>query len=286
MGDSAAPLFLTTKPDIRFKLDDVDPPSLVYVARDDRFRVTVTARTVGVFSVTVLIRLLLPNGEIIPNAYVITPEVALTPFVFDIDLAEGYLISLGVTCQTGSPTRGDLFCQVELQRNQSLQILQGLVLISGYISGRQNLSYPNTSPVNSFDGMGNHRMFQGTDPAAGAEIVETVPTGALWRLSSISFELQTDATVSTRTVRLRLGTAVIIVALIPANTSQTASLTIRYTFGDGLAYITSLPVTAGPSVHGIMLPAGSTIETSTNNLQAGDNFTAPAIHVEEWLTVP
>lgn len=285
MAEEAATPILTEGPLIHFKLDGVDPPSTVYVARDDLFRVTVTERTTT-FDVHVLFRLLLPNGEIIPNAFIVRPTTPLVPFALNINLAEGFLLSVGVSCTPGSPAQGDVFCQVELQRFLGGQTLQGLMLIAGYISGSQDLAWPSTPPVNSFQGLGNIRQVQGTDPAAGAEITEVVPTGALWRLLSVSFQLVTDATPATRTVRLQLGTAIVTVALIPATSNQTASLTVRYTFGDGLEHFTSGTDTCAPSVRGILLPAGSQFATSTLNLQAGDNFGAPHYEVEEWLTVP
>jgi len=284
MAEEAATPILTEGPLIHFRLDQVNPPSTVYVARDDLFRVTVTSRTT-IFDVHVLFRLLLPNGEIVPNTFIVRPPVSLVPFALEITLAEGFLLSVGVSCTPGSPARGDVFCQVELQRFQSGQAFQGLMLIAGYISGSQDLAWPSIPPANSFEGRGNILSFAGTDPAAGVEITQAVPTGVLWRLSSLSFVLTTDATVSNRQVRLVLDDGANIFARIPAPAVQPASIAVRYTFGDGLANFSAGDDAVAPTPSGLLLPVGFRFRTLTTNLQAGDNFGQPQFNVEEWLVV-
>src|SRR3990170_4429385 len=76
------------------------------------------------------------------------------------------------------------------------------------------------------------RLYDGkpADPAAGAEVIITVPTAKRWRLVAIRFRLVTSATAASRQVTLIIddGTNVIWRKLVAA--TQTAGLTRNYLF--------------------------------------------------------
>jgi hypothetical protein len=281
MGDSGAPLFLTGEPEIKFRLTDIDPPSDVYIARDDLLRITIITRTPG-FPVTVLLRILLPGREIIPNQFEVIPQGGQLASTATFNLTEGFLLSATATMLPLFNTRGDGFVIVELVRAGTPVVSVSLVLISGFITGRQALTYP-TSPVTSpFDQRGLIRSVLGTNPGAGVEITETVPAGVMWRLSSIAFRLVTDATAGNRQVILRLDDGSSTFADIPAPAVQIALLDVGYTFGDGLTSFASAFDQIAPTPRGVLLQAGWRIRTLTTNLQAGDNFGAPEFNIEEW----
>lgn len=135
------------------------------------------------------------------------------------------------------------------------------------------------------DGPGTIRSITGTDPAAGAEISETVPADARWRLMGVGLTLVTDATAANREVRLVIDDGTTIIAEIPAGVTQVASETRRYSFGAGFprgAGAQSLNVIA--PLPPVVLGAGYRVRTLTTNLQAGDNYGAPQLLVEEWTS--
>ena len=156
---------------------------------------------------------------------------------------------------------------------------------SGYLSDGYQVSWPPAkhSPMGS--GPGYLRSVAGTDPAAGAEISETVPTNARWRLRGLIVQFVTDATVANRYVTLTFDDGATPLQRIGANTAQAASTTQNYTgvcgggvLGDTGNYSVLLPLPVN-----LMLFKGWRISTATLNLQAGDNFGAPQLLVEEWL---
>jgi hypothetical protein len=128
---------------------------------------------------------------------------------------------------------------------------------------------------------GTIKDFTGTDPAAGAEITETVPANAVWRWIGGLATLVTDATVADRRVHVTIDNGTSVYWEGVSTSVQAASLTNKYSIG--------APVAAAiGNVHFIPLPldtylvGGDRIITATDLLEAGDNWGAPQFRVEEW----
>ena len=143
---------------------------------------------------------------------------------------------------------------------------------------------PGRGLVASRAGRGLFRLILGTVPAAGAEILETVPAGKLWKVLSVATILTADANVATRVVTWRLLNAAGNIIYQFAGADQTAGATRRHllssapTFGfaDNFSnYHYPLPV-------GMIIEATNTIGTSTFSIQVGDQFSVPVITVEEF----
>lgn len=130
---------------------------------------------------------------------------------------------------------------------------------------------------------GRIRSITGTDPAAGAEISEVVPDRRRWRILAVRFSLTTDATAADRIVHLHLDDGTSIFADVCVTTAHAASITKVYNFSNygstQLAPTTCLYIPLPP----LPLMPGYRIKTITDNLQAGDDFTAPQLLVEEWI---
>jgi hypothetical protein len=126
------------------------------------------------------------------------------------------------------------------------------------------------------------RVVTGTDPAAGAEIVETVPAGKIWRLLSIRFALVTDATVASRRTHVIIDDGTSELFRVSGSTDQTASSTARFSLSPAFGTISNNASTNHFPMPSIHLEPGFRIQTSTSNIQAGDNYGAPIMYVEEW----
>jgi hypothetical protein len=220
----------------------------------------------------------------VPIAEVHTPNSDRTAATSLFSLAQGFLVGLQVRASAGAPRRGQVFVIVDLVRGR-LGALQPLgVLLQGYVQDTTVLAWPGSPIIASPEGPGFTRLVTGTNPGAGIEIIETVPTNARWRLLSIAASLVTDATVTNRLPSLVLDDGASIYARIPAAAVQVASLTTLYTWAVGAvnnAVATS--VSAAPAPQGVMLMGGHRIRTLTANIAGGDDWGAPVYVVEEWI---
>jgi hypothetical protein len=130
-------------------------------------------------------------------------------------------------------------------------------------------------------------VLNGTDPAAGAEVAETVPPGARWELLDFYVQLVTDATVATRRAGLFFDDGTNPYYRSPQPGSLAASLTMDNYWAQGSALETAplTDVSVANLAAGHRLLAGHRVRTATNNLKAGDNLGQPRYVVREWLEV-
>ena len=159
------------------------------------------------------------------------------------------------------------------------------VLSAGYLTDSKTITWPPGVFEGFTEGPGYIRLVTGSDPAAGSEVSITVPTNAVWRLRSLRLRLDTDSTVANRRVALVVddGSTVAFTKLSPA--VQAESLTRYYNFNFGLGYeegdFTADTISIG--INDLIIPEGWRIRTITANLQAGDDYHAPILVVEEWI---
>ena len=160
-------------------------------------------------------------------------------------------------------------------------------LSSGYLTDSKTLSGPPGVFESFTEGSGLRHLVTGTNPAAGAEISEAVPTNARWKIRGIFIQLTTDVTVIDRRVAVTFDDGANMYYLKASGGVHPASLTKNYhpTPGyniDDAAFDAqgSIRIPLPPDV---ILSAGYRIRSVTANLQAGDNFGAPLLDVEEWI---
>lgn len=176
--------------------------------------------------------------------------------------------------------RGTCYVRISLRVEGVIMAL----LFADYVTDSAAPAFPNGRIMDSTEGPGLLRSFTGTDPAAGVEISETVPTAAKWRFISARTVLTTSATVANRrpifVVDDGTETFYSVAAAADITAGSATAISIIDTFGTA----------ASPSgVHAInmprniMLSAGYRIRTTTSNLQADDNYIAPRLLVEEWI---
>jgi len=239
----------------------------------------------------------LASVRITISGRMLTREGRLTPFVDQhiansdrtaatsaIRLGEGWLQEITAIATGAAPTLGQTFLRVDLVRGDGPGQTVHATLLQGTVTAAQRLAWPGSPIDTTLESPGALRSIGGTDPAAGAEISETVPAGARWRLQSLRAAFVTDATAANREVAIVFDDGTNTYAEAHSGVNQAASLTRQYTAAvggvRGAAATGTGILLAIPSV---ILPAGHRIRTSTTNLQAGDNWGAPRLLVEEWL---
>lgn len=202
----------------------------------------------------------------------------------DWQLGAGWLENLTVRVSSGAPMLGATFVTVDVVRGRGGAAIVVATLAAGYVTARTPLAWPGESAARSIDGAGNLRSITGTNPAAGAEISETVPTGARWRLRSLRATLVASAAAANREVSLIVDDGAAIYGAFPSTVNQTAGLTRAYTAspaGVRGAAATATEITI--AIPDLWLPAGHRFRTVTTNLDVGDDWSAPQYSVEEQL---
>ncbi len=284
MPQDPEPSTITTRPPLAaIDAAAVQPPSRVYLGVDDRLYIR-SRNSLAAVTLQVAGRLLTAEGIIVPFNFEHVPATDRTASLEAFRLAEGYLLSVVVFPSVGAPQRGQTFVELGLLRGRDVAAAVVDVLARDYVSEAEPLAFPGTPIRSSIEGPGVIRSITGTDPAAGVEVIEAVPTDARWKFKSMLVDFVTDATVSNRVVRARLDDGTNAYWSITARSLQSASLTKAYNLGPvGFWEAEGTSVNVLPLPPDVVLPAGHRILTSTVNFQAGDNWGAPQFAVEEWI---
>ena len=259
-------------------------PAAFYVTGEDALQLTALNSATGV-RLTVSGRFMGLDGLPRPFVESLTPTTDRVASSIVRPLGEGWILDLTVVAAAGSPSIGQCWARVQVVRGlTSVGIVLG-TLVSGYVTAVQPIAYPRGKVRGTLDGAGLIRSITGTDPAAGVEIAETVPTNARWRFLAARFSLVTDATVSNRSVTFVADDGTTIYFTGAAHDVQAASLTLGYHVGRAIA------AARAPAALNVDVPWPATLElqgghrvrTVTGNLQAGDNYGAPQLLVEEVI---
>ncbi len=294
---------------VSFRLQDIAPPSPLYVQRDDVLLLEVTTPTFA-DNITLSARLLLaappragqpdspPSlpGEVSRSSLGGSPIVTIQATIASpvsglltrrlIPLAEGYLLSAAVISNLRN-ARGNTWVRLWIARGPIVIPLPvANMLIADYVTVSAPIGWPGGRQLFPTDGPGNLRTVTVTAPAAGSDWNTSVPTSTRWRISSFTARLATSAAVANRIVRVQLRDAGSgqnyfqspPSQVIPASTTafvsvapgQITSTTDVFTVNVGL------PATT-------YLPSGDSIFISTLSLQAADQWGLITLLVEEWV---
>ena len=224
------------------------------------------------------------NGEIIEYAITVNPTSDRAVTEGNQHFGAGFLLSCVARLTSGNANRGQCYVRARVQRSTGSPLLALQDIVGGYVSDDFTPSFPYGKIEGPLEGQGMIRSITGTDPAAGAEISESVPAGARWILRGFVATLVTSGDVATRYVRWTLDDGTTIFNKSESGGTQTATLTRLYiandmNFSTGTAPDIYVPWFIG----GILMAAGYRLKTVTDNFQAADNWGAPQLSAEEWI---
>jgi len=258
------------------------PPTEKYISAADKFYIAIW-NSVTDLAVTMKGRMLLKNGSIseITRRFEPTDDRAINEYY--LETPSGFLLDLEIFPE-GSTKRGQTFVHVSLYQGADNPNNRNALLIQNYLTTGNALSYPRSNIQDSIEGQGVIRIITGTDPAAGAESSETVPTNARWRILAYNIALTTDATVSNRNVTVQLRDAVSEYWRHPWFDAHAASLIRAHYFAQNVGRLAAVSNNFfNGELPNVIMDEGHRIATVTTNLQAGDDFGAPTLIVEEWI---
>ena len=274
----------TRPPEISFLRQDVPPPGALYVSPEDIVGLEVATSVAGL-TLELRGRQLLPNGQLTTFVETVAPTSDRLSNGFVFRIGESFLLNCTLN-PVQNARQGACYARISLRRGTTpgLGVVHA-VLAQGYVTTFRYLSWPPGVHELPADGAGFLRMITGTDPAAGIEISETVPTNARWLLRSVLFTLVTSAAAANRRVYLSLTDGTTEFFTLPSQDLQVASETQDYSWGARLGYERTAPVAGGINLGIPLVPLGEgyVIRTVTGALQAGDNYGAPRLLVEEWI---
>jgi len=260
------------------------PPAGVYVTQDDTIQLRSWAPT-GNQTVRVTLRML-NNSGVVSTCF---KEIAVaangaTAQVDTIQGDEGFLLSASV--DSDAIQRGLCYVQLIIRRGTGASDLQlGQVLMQGYVYITGMLAYPQSPNVQSVDGRGALRIITVATPAAGAEWTQTVPAGREWIVRAITWTFVASAVVASRLLFVIYNDGGATNIRLPAGLVQTASQNVSYSFvpGSGTSLGAGLPIAIPAPAH-LRMGAGWNIGSLTAGIDAGDQYSNIALHVDEFIS--
>lgn len=269
---------------VQWDVQRLTAPTSLYISPDDNLAILSWGITTGI-NIELAARILTPDGIVVPMVWLIVPSSNRAFSETDVQLREGFLLSLRVRPSGGNIQRGQCYVQIWFTRGPiGIARPEGMVITQGYVTSNSSLGWPQPRMEDSTDGRGNPRSITGVNPAAGVEIVETVPTGALWRLLAWYHILVTSAVAGNRLCTLVVDDGANAFFIGEAAAVQTASTSAAYAFAPGLPARAALGTnSSAPLPSAVYLRAGYRIRTATGALDAADNYGAPQYLVEEWM---
>ncbi len=204
-----------------------------------------------------------------------------------IPLLDGWLLSFQVNAQDAAFAYGTMYLEAFLSFGTGTSTQRYRTLFTGYLDPRTALAWPIVYRVVPGEGPGDIRADLSPIPAAGAEINNVLQDNGKYYFRTTTFTLTTDATAANRRVSLQiLEDSGGIVAQIPVQVAQTASLTWRYTFAIGVPTILdTVGLTMALPLPDMFMNDDYEINTVTTNLQAGDQFSRSIGNLEFWVGV-
>lgn len=282
---NVAPAGYPYGPQVTFKTQDVLPPSAVYVSAQDAIELQARVPSVAV-NIDLTLRLLTPQGEVKTELYTFpVSTMGAGVFTATVPPSEGFLISAHI--EADNVSRGQCFVKLHLRPSLGPQeSALGALLIQGYVSGDDHLSYPQSPTESSLNGRGWLHVVTIPNPAPGNDWVATVPAGVRWNLKNAFAILTADATAGNRSVFLQMDDASFHGHIsMPSNGVQPPSSTRGYNFLQGGAFSAYGSQITAPLVSDCLLGPGWTIRTVSVGLGAADQYSAIALDVEEYIAL-
>lgn len=260
----------------------ITPDVAIPVRTGDQARVSYWTQDVSFASLLTLI-VLLEDGQIVTYQWRLSSSVALMPTTLTFPLGEGYILFASVEVQEPTAPCNSVFVAVDVIRGDALTGQMYTTLLRGFTGFGSPIHYPYTSLQSPCDGIGQQVVTAIANPAAGAEVVFTVPSGVEMELLSFITTLTTDGTVSNRAVRPRITDGVLTVWETRATNTQAASQVVTYAASQQIGDTGfNAPIATRALPTQLRLREGWTIGTATTNLQAGDQFSATVLTARQY----
>jgi hypothetical protein len=292
----------------RFAWTDIQPPSPLYVLRDDVLLLqAINGQNLANDQVNFNYRFLRvpevqggqpsdlgqPGGGrgvvdygIIDTGVDVLPVTAFGQTVnAKRTLGEGFLLSLAASCSNATQ-RGQLFARAVLIRGGALFGNSAQLLFADYVTGFQAAGWPGGRALNSAEGPGSVQSLQVANPAPGNDWIMNVPGTTRRKVLSFGSTFTASATVATRNINVILddGVASHILWQDDVNVGVTASQVVSV---NGTQ--TNTPTGVITTELFVVLPPGLSmaplwrLRSNTAAIQGTDQWSAIWIAIEDLI---
>lgn len=292
----------------RFKWQDVDPPSPLYVLRDDVLLMqAVNGQGLANDQVNFNFRFLrVPEvqggqpsdlaqpggGRQVVDYGIIDTGLDVLPITANGQtvsksrtLGEGFLLSVAASC-SNAVQRGQLFARAVLIRGGATFGNSAQLLFADYVTGFQAAGWPGGRALNSAEGPGSVQSLQVANPGAGVDWAMSVPGTTRRKVLSFSATLTASAAVASRLI------SVVVDDGVPSHVVWQTDVNVAVTASQ-VATLNGTQTNVPPGVITTMLfvviPPGLSmaplwrLRTSTSNLQAADQWSAIWLAIEDLI---
>ncbi len=290
---------------VSFNIDRNGPPSNLYVRPDDFLFIEAIGPTGLAATINVMARVLLAAPEKAgqpdtpPAAPIIAPgpgssqDIKLFsgqifsnsagPSTLTQQLPEGYLLDVSAF-GAGVPSRGFVFVRGSLIRPIGGGTNLKIPLFADYIPGAGSIGWPSSRVLSPVEGPGFLTAVIVTNPAAGADWVQTIPANERWRPISLEAQLAVANSGAARPVEIVLDNGSAIYARMATNTTAPINATANVNFSNAGTPSTSIASDLYAQMpSGVILPAGHRVRSVTTNIVAGDAWSNIIFLVEKWI---
>ncbi len=273
----------TLRRGVHFGVRDVQPATNLYLALEDRLRILVFNSVAGV-EVDFTARLQMPDGQVIPYVRQLFPTSNRASNTFEQDMAEGFLLDISISTPTAAVRAGACYVLVQIIRGTGANAIVVRSLLANYLTTGLSIGWPEGPSGGSVQGTGLIRSVQVGNPAAGADWITTVPTGARWLVQAVFARFLADANVATRQIVLQIkdASANKLVEL-PGAFAPTAGQGQNYVYLGGVNNNTGIGDSVQPLPDVASYLQGFTIGTATTSIQVGDQWSQISLFVQEWI---
>lgn len=269
---------------VGWDVGDVQPFFPCYIGVDDQLLIQ-TANSTGNSPCNVNLRILGLDGLIHPIQFQTGTGGGRSFTTIQKNLMEGWLLSCNVSPVVLMQAGSWIYATVALIRAPFGASNQYDVLVAGYLDNGVGLSYPMSQLQRTIDGNGAVISLPQSAPAAGADIVVAVPSGARWRVHSFRATLTTAVAGANRDVSLVFDDGATIFAESPSNLVLAASSVNIYNWFDSATLLGTAfngrTVAPLPSINA--LHRGFRISTQTTGIQAADQWSSAQLLIQEWF---
>jgi len=266
-------------PEVHFDRRRAGPWGAIYTGPDDWLQTNVLT-SVATTGLTIYLRYLTADGRMHYEQESLDGAALNTLTQVARRLSEGWLLGCAASNFGGGLASGSTFVSVALQNSGPAIRAPHTLLAQGYVTSTQVVTWP--AEIIPPAGARVFSQFSAS-LAVGTDISFAVPAGKQWTPLLLIGTLVTSATVSTRTVQIRMTDGTHTLFQDAGEGSQAASLTQTYSFSTSARFETAftLGIAAYGFPGGVPLQPGWVIGTVTNNIQAGDQWTNVALVVAE-----